>query len=57
MPSALEKQRILYTDPHANNQRLLMNDRRNDPLNFSDMKASLNTMRESPAKTANTFYD
>ena len=34
LPTENEKQRLLYTDPHVNSHALLMNDRRNQPLNY-----------------------
>ncbi|CDW77445.1 UNKNOWN [Stylonychia lemnae] len=63
MPTATEKQRLMYMDPHRNSNGPLMNERRNDPLNFRDMKQQVEvlgasmTYRDSPAKTAGTFYD
>ena len=55
MPSINEKQRALYTDPHANSNGFLMNQRQNDPLNFkaanqpSPLRPSTN--QKSPIRT------
>ena len=37
LPTEVEKQRALYTDPHVNSSKLLMNDRKNYPLHYQDL--------------------